>query len=829
MIDERLTTILLVDDEEVLRESVSDFLEDRDYRVITAENGFAALEIFKKEKPDLVLTDLRMPQMDGLELLKKIGKIAPEIPLIVVSGTGRISDTVQALQLGAWDYILKPVQDMNIIIHAVERCLERADLQLQNKRYQQDLEALVWERTGELQKANSHLAAINARLKKVLQTTKNVSVCTDVVRFGSVLLEEFAEHMAASGGSLFLCEKDGMRLIHSLETEHVPSFLPFPLKEGSILQQVMDRRKPLLNPEISLDTTIVTSGWQGYQNGSVLIFPLQADNGEVIGVLTLHNKTFPPFVEQDLEIGTILASYSCETLRAIYATENLRTSESRFRDLAEMLPEGVIETDLDFKVNYVNVKAVELFGYSEFEFLSGFNILDLIEKKQRNIARAALIQQFPGDGENAFEYQALRKSGESFPILFHCAVVKENGTPVGYRTVIVDISIIKEADRERSRLEEQYHQAQKVESIGRLAGGVAHDLNNLLTPVLGYSQLIYNETPEGNKHKDYLEQIIRASERARDLVGQLLAFSRKQTLQYQPLNINTVIERFSKLLRRTIREDIELIFDLQDDIQTVEADIGQIEQVLMNLCVNASDAMPNGGQLFFSTSMIDYHEEMSGYGLDASRKHLLLTVRDTGCGMDSELMSHIFEPFFSTKGDKGTGLGLATVYGIVSQHGGYTKVESEPGQGTTFKIFLPVVETASNEAQGVVEQLKNLNGTEDIILVEDDTAVKEMVAEFLGGLGYRIVAVENGQEALKMLEKEKFDILLTDVILPGLNGKELYLYARNLHPELKVLYMSGYANEIMGEGGVLNDDVAFIQKPFSINALAAKLRTVLDQ
>jgi PAS domain S-box-containing protein len=829
MIDERLTTILLVDDEEVLRESVSDFLEDREYRVITAENGFAALEIYKEESPDLVLTDLRMPEMDGLELLKKIGKIAPEIPLIVVSGTGRISDTVQALQLGAWDYILKPVQDMNIIIHAVEKCLERAELQLQNKRYQQDLEVLVWERTGELQKANSHLAAINARLKKVLQTTKNVSVCTDVVRFGSVLLEEFAEHMAASGGSLFLCEKDGMRLIHSLEAEHVPSFLPFPLRDGSVLQQVMDGRTPLLNPDISMDPTIVSSGWDGYQNGSVLIFPLQADNGEVIGVLTLHNKTFPPFVEQDLEIGKILASYSCETLRAIYATENLRTSESRFRDLAEMLPEGVIETDLDFKVNYVNVKAVELFGYSEFEFLSGFNILRLIEKQQRNLARAALIQQSPVGGENAFEYKATKKSGESFPILFHCAVVKENGIPVGYRSVIVDISIIKEADKERSRLEEQYHQAQKVESIGRLAGGVAHDLNNLLTPVLGYSQLMYNETPEGHKQKDYLEQIMQASERARDLVGQLLAFSRKQTLQYQPLNINTVIERFNKLLRRTIREDIELIFDLRDDIKTVEADIGQIEQVLMNLCVNASDAMPNGGRLFFSTSMIDHHEDLSGYGLDAARKHLLLTVRDTGCGMDSELMSHIFEPFFSTKGDEGTGLGLATVYGIVSQHGGYTKVESEPGRGTTFKIFLPVVETASNEAQSVIQELKNFNGTEGIILVEDDTAVKEMVAELLGGLGYSIVAVGNAPDALKILEKEKFDMLLTDVILPGLNGKELYLYARNFHPELKVLYMSGYANEIMGEGGILNDDVAFIQKPFSINGLAAKVRTVLDQ
>ncbi len=234
-----MTTILLVDDEEILRESISDFLEDRNYRVITAENGYVALELFKKETPDLILSDLRMPEMDGLELLEKITAISPETPFVVVSGTGRISDTVQALQLGAWDYILKPVQDLDIIIYAVEKCLERVKLQRQNKRYQEDLESLVWERTTELQKVNNHLATINARLKKVLQTTKNLSICTDVVRFGSILLEEFSEHMVATGGSLFLRENDGLRLVHSLDIDHVPAFLPFPLLEKEFLWHIL--------------------------------------------------------------------------------------------------------------------------------------------------------------------------------------------------------------------------------------------------------------------------------------------------------------------------------------------------------------------------------------------------------------------------------------------------------------------------------------------------------------------------------------------------------------------------------------------------------------
>ena len=824
-----MATILLVDDEEILRESITDFLEDRDYRVVTAENGHVALELFKQERPDLILSDLRMPEMDGLELLKKITAISPETPFVVVSGTGRISDTVQALQLGAWDYILKPVQDLNIIIYAVEKCLERVHLQRQNKRYQDDLESLVWERTTELQKANNHLATINARLKKVLQTTKNLSICTDVVRFGSILLEEFAEHMAATGGSLFLRENNGLRLIHSLDVEHVPKFLPFPLLDNSVIKKVMDTKRPLLNTNIPQDEMVKSSGWRGYKDGSTLIFPLQSESSEVIGVLTLHNKSFPPFIEQDLEIGTILASYSCETLRAIYATENLRSSESRFRELAEMLPEAVIETDLRFMVSYVNVRAIELFGYSELEFLTHFNVLELVAEEQRDHAREMLTDLTDTADDISYEYKAIQKNGVEFPVLFHYAVVRENDLPVGYRAVIIDLTEIKQVSEERAKLEEQYHQVQKVESIGRLAGGVAHDLNNLLTPILGYGQLMFNDFEEGDKRKGYLKQIMQASERARDLVGQLLAFSRKQTLQYQPLNINTVIKKFSELLRRTIREDIALVFDLNDDIKTVEADVGQIEQVLMNLSVNAADAMPDGGQLTFVTSMIDCHNDIVRCGLNSSHQHMVLTVRDTGCGMDSELLGNIFEPFFSTKGDKGTGLGLATVYGIVSQHGGYTKVESVVGKGTSFQIFLPVIDSVKSLPKVDAGKLETFNGTEDIVLVEDDKAVREMVTEVLSQLGYNILSAENAPDALKILEKGKVDLLLTDVILPGLNGKELFLYASSLHPELKVLYMSGYADEIMGEGGVLDADVAFIQKPFTIDNLAEKVRTVLDQ
>ncbi len=389
-----------------------------------------------------------------------------------------------------------------------------------------------------------------------------------------------------------------------------------------------------------------------------------------------------------------------------------------------------------------------------------------------------------------------------------------------------------ESGKAQARLETQLRQAQKVEAIGRLAGGVAHDLNNLLTPVLGYSEMLLDEFRKGDERREFVQHVVTAGSRMRDLVRQLLAFSRKQVLQVKPLDINLVIEGIEKLLLRTIPEDITFEKNLFAGGCPVMADISQVEQIVMNLAVNAADAMPEGGTLIIETALCDVTEEYADLhlGLDPGR-YVLLSLSDTGCGMDKEIQEHIFEPFFTTKGEQGTGLGLATIYGIVKQHGGYTLVYSEPGIGTTFKIYLPAVETRTLNNNQEEQKQPAPGGTETILLVEDNKQVRIMALRILERAGYNVLAAGAGEEAVEMLKSHEgtVELLLTDVVMPGMNGKELYQKVMQLHPNVKVLYMSGYTNNVIAQRGVLDDGVQFIQKPFSISGLSGKVRTLLDE
>ena len=403
--------------------------------------------------------------------------------------------------------------------------------------------------------------------------------------------------------------------------------------------------------------------------------------------------------------------------------------------------------------------------------------------------------------------------------------VEEDGKVVKLRGTYQDIT-------EKTKLEQQYRQAQKVESIGRLAGGVAHDLNNLLSPILGYSELLKDDLEPGGKHRGFVNQILEAGFRARDLVRQLLAFGRKQTLEYKPVDMNKVVTGFENLLRRTIREDIETRIIPSPHIPVVMADPGQIEQVIMNLVVNAADAMPDGGLLTIETAQADLDEEYAarhpGVKPDA---YVMLAVSDTGCGMNDEIREHLFEPFFSTKGDQGTGLGLATVYGIIKQHGGNIWIYSEPGRGTTFKIYLPVSGDVRAEETRSAKTTGNLEGTETILLVEDNEQVRHLTHAILTRKGYTVLMAGDGSEALTVLES--FDgpvhLLLTDVVMPEMNGKELFIKASEKHPGLKVLYMSGYTDNVIAHRGILDEGMAFVQKPFTVRALSVEVRKVLDQ
>lgn len=392
----------------------------------------------------------------------------------------------------------------------------------------------------------------------------------------------------------------------------------------------------------------------------------------------------------------------------------------------------------------------------------------------------------------------------------------------------------KRTEMEKSQMEAQFHQAQKMESVGRLAGGVAHDLNNLLSPILGYGEMLLDEFIEGDDRKESVAQIVNAGERARDLVRQLLAFSRKQVLELKPIDLNNTVNGFKKLLRRTIREDVVIQFIPAPSIPHIRGDVGQLEQIIMNLMVNAQDAMPDGGILTIETAVTHlddgyaaaYHDVMPG-------RFVMLAVSDTGHGMDTETQMQIFEPFFTTKEKgKGTGLGLATTYGIVKQHGGGIRVHSKPGQGTTFKIYLPALETTGCLAETTPAiPAEDLSGDETILLVEDSNWVRDMAGTLLKRQGYTVLVAENGTKALSVLENHDgtVHLLLTDVVMPGMNGKALFDLIRAKYPDMKVLYMSGYMDHEIVHHGVLDEGMQFIQKPFSVLALAAKVRETLHE
>ena len=387
---------------------------------------------------------------------------------------------------------------------------------------------------------------------------------------------------------------------------------------------------------------------------------------------------------------------------------------------------------------------------------------------------------------------------------------------------------------ERKQLERQLSQAQKMESVGRLAGGVAHDFNNLLTAIIGYSQMSLQEAPPGSPINSHLQEVQKAAERAADLTGQLLAFSRRQVIEPKVIDPNDLVINLDKMLRRLIGEDTELVTLPATGLERVKADPGQIEQVLVNLAVNARDAMPKGGKLTIETANVTLDAEYVRQHGDASPgRHVMLVVSDTGTGMSEEVQEHIFEPFFTTKDvGEGTGLGLAICYGIVQQSGGHMEVCSEPGQGTSFKVYLPATEETYEAQTEIVDSSISPQGKETVLLAEDEPLVRTMVATVLRDRGYEVLEAANGEEALRMAQKpggEGIELLLTDVVMPQMGGPELAEKLYATYPDIKVLFTSGYTGDSVSELNILPTGAEFLAKPYLPDALAVKVREVLDQ
>jgi len=514
------------------------------------------------------------------------------------------------------------------------------------------------------------------------------------------------------------------------------------------------------------------------------------------------------------------------------AERRLLESEVRFRTAFMTGTDAFLIAGMsDGRIYEANDQFLAMYGYRRDEVV-GHTSLELglwPDPEQRR----SLISRLLAEGQvRNVEVFARRKSGEVFPTVASVAALPGED-PRLLLSVIRDVTAQRRADDALRSMEEQFRQAQRLEAVGRLAGGVAHDFNNILTAITGYAQLMLLDFRENDPRRTDLDEILAASQRAAALTRQLLAFSRKQVLQPRVLDLNDVVKGLEKMLRRLIGEDISLAFTAGEGLKAVRADPGQIEQVLLNLAVNARDAMPQGGKLTIETQNAELDEAYAATHAGASQgDYVMLAVSDTGIGMDAETQSHIFEPFFTTKElGKGTGLGLATVHGIVTQSGGRIEVYSEPGRGAAFKIYLPAVAGAAESLDVIPAAPGAGTGHETILVVEDDRAVREVVAETLSQRGYRVLRAADGAAALEVAKGAGGGIrlLLTDIVMPGLGGRELAQALRAGHPGIRLLYMSGYTDDAVIRHGILEEGTPFLQKPFTAEVLALKVREVLDR
>ena len=509
------------------------------------------------------------------------------------------------------------------------------------------------------------------------------------------------------------------------------------------------------------------------------------------------------------------------------AEDNLRESEEKYRNILETITDGYHEVDLEGNLTLVNDSLCEILNYSREELL-GVNYREFMDPQNAKLIYSAYHEVFTTGRPNpGFNHQILRKDGTARDVSVSIALMKDSdGRPCGFRGIYRDIT-------DRKLLEEQLRQAAKMEAIGQLAGGIAHDFNNLLTAMIGYSNMLMQEVPQTPRYQEKLAQIRRAAERAAALTQQLLAFGRKQVLDTRLVNLNTIISDLEEMLRRLIGENIEIVTLLDPDIGMIQADPGQIDQILMNLAVNARDAMPQGGRMAIETARVTLDEEYSrSHPEVAAGEYVMVSVIDTGRGMDDATVSHIFDPFFTTK-EKGvgTGLGLSTVYGIVKQHQGHVSVYSEIGCGTVFKVYLPRRTESANLVPKQPTQRSKPGGEETVLVVEDETVVRDLACEALGILGYSALAAADPQEAMAISDNHPgpIHLLLTDVILPVMDGRTLHTHLAESRPGLKALFMSGYTEDFIVHHGVLDRDVHFLRKPFTMDNLAHKIRSALDE
>jgi PAS domain S-box-containing protein len=665
--------------------------------------------------------------------------------------------------------------------------------------------------------------ALQSALYRIARITSSAG---DLQHFYAAIHGIVGELMYARNFYIALYDRESKLLNFPYFVDEVdPAPAPKPLGNG-LTEYVLRSGEPLLaTPEV-FERLVAEdkAACIGAPSVDWLGVPLKIGD-RAIGVLAVQSYSREVrFGSQEKEILTFVSQHVATAIEHKRHEQALRDSEARYRSLVQSAVYGIYRSTLEGHFLDVNPALISMLGYqsaAEVRALDPQNDIYVRAEDRQRLRREYELHRRLDD----FEVKWKRKDGKAITVRLSGRAVNQAGEDEVLEIIAEDVT-------ERRILEDQFRQAQKMEAVGRLAGGVAHDFNNLLMVIGGYTYVLLNQLGPGDPRRKKAEAIQEATERAATLTRQLLAFGRKQVLELKVIDLNAVVADISKLLRPLIGEDIEVVVACDPALGRTKADPGQVEQVIMNLAVNARDAMPSGGKLIIQTRNADLDD---GYQrAHASVKpgpYVMLAVSDTGCGMDAETQLRIFEPFFTTKEKgKGTGLGLSTVYGIVKQSGGYVFVDSEPGRGATFKIYLPRVEEEA--AAGLPERTARLGcrGSESILLVEDEESVRELIAEALQAQGYNVLVAGNGQEALALAAPAhcRIDLMITDVVMPGMSGRELTTRMAQSRPGLRVLYLSGYTEDAIVHHGVLDAETAFLQKPFSLDALACKVREVLD-
>ncbi len=597
-----------------------------------------------------------------------------------------------------------------------------------------------------------------------------------------------------------------------------------PVTGNPSLQYLLKQQNPLAIDDAQHDPRLapIHHLMRERETASILLLPLTVA-GEVVGSLGLDALEPRHFSTEEISLAWSVADQLAGVLTRLRSGKTHQLLITAIEQTAEC----VIITDVDGTIRYVN---------SAFEQVTGYSRAEAVGQNPR------ILNSGQQDGTFYQDMWAAISAGQIWQGQF--VNQKKDGTFYTEEAVINPlrdkhghisnyVAVKRNVTRELE-LEAQLRQAHKMEAIGRLAGGVAHDFNNLLTIISGHTEFLLSRYPNpGDPRREEAEQIKKAGEQATALTRQLLTFSRQQPLQPQILDLNQMVANLKKMLPRLIGEDVNLITNLAPNLGQIKADPSQIEQILMNLAVNARDAMPRGGKLTIKTARVDLDEAYARQHLDLTPgPYIMLTIADTGQGMDAETRSHIFEPFFTTKGvGKGTGLGLSTVYGIVEQSDGHIQVDSIPGQGTTFRIYLPWVEQTGESAALPQDPTTSLGGQETILLVEDEAGVRLITRKFLEKRGYTVLEAEHGEEALQLCRQhaEQIDLLITDVIMPDISGPELARQLIQFLPTLNILYVSGYADEVLEEHKIPNLKFVLLEKPFSSDALGMKVRQILER